>query len=168
MRRTDAEIGAVFPNRHEAEAAVDELYDAGVADDHLWRSVRSCRRMVLDDDMDRMVFRSIAHWIAICLPLGALAGVALAYLGQTSAGEAVTPIAMVAGAFGGFMAGIFFGAVAGVTRMDRVLYGHDRWTDVPLVADEMLVVTHTHGRDDLVKEVFTEHHGHLVDTPRAA
>ena len=162
MRTTDAEIAAVFPNRSDAEAAVDELYDAGVADDHLWRTVRSSRHMVMDDDMDRVVFRSIGHWIALCLPLGAIAGVVLAYFGATAAGEAITPITLLAGAFGGFMGGVFFGSVIGIIRRDDVLYGHDRWTDVPLDADEMLVVTHTHGRDDLVKEVFTEHHGRFV------
>jgi uncharacterized membrane protein YedE/YeeE len=72
---------------------------------------------------DRTVLRSVAMGVVVGLPLGMLVGGLIVALGQSLAGLTPTPLAVLfAGAFGGSLAGIFFGSVVGVAHCSKILY----------------------------------------------
>lgn len=79
---------------------------------------------------DRIVFRAAIIGIAFGLPIGMIFGALLVALGMWQAGQPLTAGAVLgAGAYGGFMAGLFFGAVSGVAARIRVLHEDDAGTE---------------------------------------
>jgi hypothetical protein len=166
MHRMDDDIAAVFSGREDAVEAVDELRPSGLANDFLVRSVRSGLSVACDVDTDKAVLRAVARGVAFGIPGGMAVGVILVWAGSLVAGAnpEVFKI-LVAGGFGGFAAGVFFGFVAGAVATQKLLYEEERWGDVYLAEGEVLVVVSPSTDGQTVRETLRRHGGRPVDAP---
>jgi len=162
LTMVDRDIPAVFPTWQDADDAVTELEQLGLADEYLARAVHGGHRMVVEENADRAIFRSVAWGIVFGTPIGVIAGAALVYVSQLVAGDTPTLGVALAAGLGGSLAGIFFGTVYGVARKGYLLYQPDRWAAVPLGGTETLVVPRSHGWNDAVREVLERHGGRVL------
>jgi hypothetical protein len=70
-------LGAVFGDRADAEAAVDELRRSGLADEHLGVAVHEADEYVFEEDLEAEMSHSLRTGVAIGAPIGAIAGMTL-------------------------------------------------------------------------------------------
>jgi hypothetical protein len=162
MRPDDA-IPAIFQTRREAEEAALDLYEHGLAPAHLAEAAHGPLPFATEEDPQTAMFRSVVRGVVIGMPLGVILGIVMTVVGMLIAGVPLTPLAVFgAGGWGGFMAGIFFGAIGGASAKGYVFEEDERWAEVPLGAGEVLVVAHAHGDATHVSEILANHHGRVV------
>lgn len=165
--RHEPHIGAVFAERSDAEAAVEELRELGLGNEHLGLAVHGPDTVVFEEDLEREVGRGIEHGVAVGAPVGAIAGITL--LGVASAlfpGLSLGGL-LAAGAVTGGLAGGFWGAYLGLTTEVPEVEREFDWERVPLEQGEVLVVVCEHGDPDDVRETFARYGGRLVQKPAA-
>ncbi len=158
-------LGAVFGERDEAEAAVEDLRHLGLADEHLGVAVRQPDGHVFEEDAETDVAHGIEKGIAIGAPIGALAGMTVLTLLVPGLGTLGVGGILAAGGLSGALAGTYLGAFLGLTAEEHVVEEEWDWERVPLQPGQVLIVVAGHGHPDQVTEVLVAHGGHLVAKP---
>jgi hypothetical protein len=157
-------IAAVFADRESAAEAVDELRSFGLGSDHLGIAVHSGDVAVFEHDEDEELMRDTETGALLGVPIGAVAGLALAAFAVPGIGLiGVGGMFAIAGASAlwGGLVGAYLGAAAG----DEGWAAHADLSYTALQPGEILVVVCSHGRADTVREVLERHAGrvHAVD-----
>jgi hypothetical protein len=150
-------IAAVFPDRDLAEAAVDELRALGLGSDHLGIAVRSDDHVVFEHDIESETMHDIGVAAAVGVPVGFVAGLALAALAVP--GLAVGGLLALAGVGAGW--GGFLGSYVGLAAEERTRGEHEEIEMTPLGPGEVLVVVCSHGHAEAVYEVMRRYQGRL-------
>jgi len=149
-------VPAVFADREQAEAAIAELTEAGLGDD-IGVAVPDPGRYLVVDDREKAELAGITRGIAAGAPLGTLAGIAISAV--TVAGGGVLGVGgLLLGAVGGAAWGTFFGAFAGFTAKVRLDDYEDRWCEIPLGHEDLLVAARV-GKDRArrAREIMEKH-----------
>ena len=141
MMKTMSEdlVAAVFPTREQAEAAIEDLRSQGFADDDIGLVVPEPGRYRVEDHESEEIGRGIVTGAAIGVPIGSLAGLALAAVavpGVGVLGLSGLAIGLLGGGFWGAFIGSFGGLVA------RIAAGADEehWCEIPVDSSEILVI----------------------------
>ena len=71
--RHEPHLGAIFENRADAEAAVEELRETGLGNEHLGLAVHGPDTVVFEEDLEQEVGKGIEHGVAVGAPVGAIA-----------------------------------------------------------------------------------------------
>ncbi|MBV9323261.1 MAG: hypothetical protein JO352_05680 [Chloroflexi bacterium] len=132
-------VPALFADRQHAEAAVADLRRFGIAENDIGIAVADPGRYQHRDPSDREVVGAVGRGAATGAPLGSIAGMALAGL---TLGEVVALGVgglLVAGTGGLIWGGVIGGLVGVITRVRR-RPEEDRWCEVELGGDDVLVV----------------------------
>jgi hypothetical protein len=158
-------LGAVFGERAEAEAAVEDLRHLGLADEHLGVAVRQPDGYVFEEDAETDVAHGIEKGIAIGAPVGAVAGMTVLALILPGVGTLGVGGILAAGGLSGALAGTYLGAFLGLAAEEPVLEEEWDWERVPLQPGQVLIVVAGHGHPDQVADVLERHGGHLVAKP---
>jgi hypothetical protein len=151
-------LAAVFADRNEATAAVEELRSLGLGSDHLGVAVHGDDAVVFEHDADAELVRDAEVGVAVGAPTGAIAGLALAALTLPGAGVIVAGgMLAIAGAstLWGTLLGGYFGLATGEPGLDT----HAAIAEKALEEGEILVVVCSHGHPDAVRDVMERHGG---------
>jgi hypothetical protein len=158
-------LGAVFGDRADAEAAVDELRRSGLADEHLGVAVHEADEYVFEEDLEAEMSHSLRTGVAIGAPIGAIAGMTLLALIVPGVGTLGVGGILAAGAATGALAGGFWGAYLGVKAEERIADEEWDWERVRLQEGEVMVIVDQHGHPDDVTRIMTRYGGRLVAKP---
>jgi hypothetical protein len=148
-------IAAVFADRDHAEAAVEELRALGLGSEHLGVAAHSSDTVVFEHDTDHEMLHDLEVGAAVAVPVGFLAGIALATLAIP--GLAVGGILALAGVGAGW--GAFLGSYIGIGVADRAATEHEDIELTALKPGEVLVVACSHGHADAVRDTMQRHQG---------
>jgi hypothetical protein len=132
-------VPALFADRKQAEVAISELRRLGISDRDIGLAVADPGRYQHREPSDREVFRAVGGGIAKGAPLGSVAGITL--VGLTAGEVAALGVGgvLLAGTGGLVWGGVIGGLVGVITRVRR-RPEEDRWCEVELGADDILVV----------------------------
>jgi hypothetical protein len=154
-------IGAVFAERRDADAAVDELRSAGFGSEHLGVAIRGTDSVAFEHDDGGETLRDATTGAVAGVPVGVLAGLALAAISVPGLGLGVLVVGGGAGAWWGALVGGY----AGVARRSRAWDEHRDIELLPRQPGEVMVVVCGHGHADMVGEVLRRHGGRPVELP---
>lgn len=158
-------LGAVFPDRASAEAAVDELRRLGLADAHLGIAVRQPDDHVFEEDPEAAVLDGIEKGIILGAPVGAVAGIALMSLLVPGAGILGVGGLLAAGGIPGAIAGTYFGALLGLSAEEHLVDEELDWERVRLEPGQVLLVVAEHAHREDVAEALRGRGGRIIHTP---
>ena len=136
QHETHDHIGAVFPDRIHAEAAVDELRHIGLGSEHLGVAVRGDNTIVFEHDTEKEILHDLEVGVAVGAPVGLIAGLALVSLAVSGLAVGGILALGIAGATWGGLLGGYFGIGAGAQGYDE----HSEIEWLPLAPGEVLVV----------------------------
>jgi hypothetical protein len=148
-------IAAVFADRIHAEAAVAELRGLGLGSEHLGVAAHSSDTVVFEHDADHEMLHDVEVGASVGIPIGFLAGIALATLAIP--GFAVGGILALAGVGAGW--GAFLGSYIGIGVGDPAATEHEDIELTALKPGEVLVVACSHGHADAVRNTMQRHQG---------
>jgi hypothetical protein len=161
----EPQFGAVFADPLHAEAAVAELRQSGLADEHLGIAVHAGDRYVFEHSTEAAVGHGIGRGISIGAPIGAVAGMTVLALVVPGVGTIGVGGILAAGAMTGGLAGGLWGAYLGLTATEPVIENERDWERVALEPGQMIVVVDQHGHPEAVREVLERHNGRVVVKP---
>jgi hypothetical protein len=161
----DPQLGGVFTDRDDAEAAVADLRALGLADEHLGVAVHEGRLRAFEQEAGTAVAAGIGRGVALGAPIGAIAGMTVLALAVPGVGAIAVGGILAAGGVTGALAGGFWGAYLGLTSAEHALDDEWDWEKVPLEPGQVLVVVDQHGRPEDVREVLLRHGGRVVAKP---
>jgi hypothetical protein len=149
-------LPGVFPSRTEAEAAVQELQDAGFDKEDIGVAlVEHGDYRVLNEEAHD-ILRGLSVGAAIGAPAGVLSGIALLAFVVPGLGT-ITAGSLVLAASKGLWWGAWFGGWAGLMTKMRWNYEEDRWVDIPLQSGQALVVVRPGHHWEQVHEIMERH-----------
>lgn len=152
---------AVFGDRAGAEAAVADLREIGLGSEHLGIAVHGGDRVVFERDEERDVERDAAVGVGTGAVVGFTAGMLLFALAVPGIGTLGAGGVVAMGA-GSVLGGSMLGGVAGIAVAGEEYDSHALLRDVPLGADEVLVVACGHHHADRVRAAMVRHGGRIV------
>jgi hypothetical protein len=153
-------VGALFPNREAAKAAVTDLRDAGLGDEELATAEWLDGRYVIASHAGR----KMGHGVWIGAVVGAVVG---GLLGALATGlfwpEASMVTALIAG--GSFLGvtGAVLGAYFGLIRHRQQLWHEEDWAHLEVEQGQVLMVLDAGQKSDIVREIFDRHGGRRVE-----
>ena len=159
-------LGAVFADRASAEAAVEDLRQLGLADEHLGVAVHQPDDHVFEEDPGAAVVHGIEKGIVIGAPLGAIAGITLLSLLVPGVGILGVGGILAAGGISGAIAGTYLGALLGLSAEEHVVDEELDWERVRLQPGQVLIVVAEHGHREDVGAALQAHGGHIIEKPR--
>lgn len=161
----ELQLGAIFAEHSDAEAAVEDLRQLGLADEHLGLVIRKSEGYVFERESQTEVAHGVRNGVALGVPIGAAAGMIV--LGLVAPGVAAVGLGglLAIGGVTGAVAGGFWGAYLGMSAERDVLEEEWDWERTDLRLGEVLVVVGQHGHPDQVLEVFGRHGGRVVSKP---
>lgn len=163
--RHEPHIGAIFEDRADAEAAVEELRALGLSNEHLGLAVHGPDTAVFEESIEQEVSQGIGHGVAIGAPVGAIAGITLVAIGSVILPGISLGGLLAAGAVTGGLAGGFWGAYLGLTSEVPEMERESDWERVRLEPGEVLVVVCQHGDPDAARTIFSRHGGRPIEKP---
>jgi len=166
--RDSKHIGAIFTNRLEAEAAVNELRTLGIADEHLGIAIHEPGQLVYEEDVENDEAIAAEEGALVGAPVGVIAGMALIALVLPGVGPLSAGGLLAAGGAAGALIGGFVGGVAGLATIQHEAEERRKWEDHHLPPGEVLVVARDHQQPTRVSSVLTGHGGRLVEAHSAA
>lgn len=158
------QMGAVFDDRAQAEAAVADLRESGLADEHLGLAVHESDSYVFEEDVGAELTHGLERGIAIGAPVGAIAGMTVLALIAPGVG-AFGVAGILAGGATGALAGGFWGAYLGLTAEEHVMEEEWDWERTPLREGQVLLVVDQHGHPDTVERILQGHGGQIIAKP---
>jgi hypothetical protein len=156
-------IGAVFPDRGSAEAAIDDLREIGLGSDHLGTAIHSEDRLVLEHDESDDFLHDIEAGTGTGAVIGLIGGMLIFSLALPGVGTLGAGGILALGATTG-IAGAMLGGYAGVAAASQDLDAHDQLGHQPLRPGEVMVVACSHDHADLVVGALQRHGGRLLPT----
>jgi hypothetical protein len=153
-------VGAVFPDRSSAAAAVADLRRSGFDDDELASAEWLEGKYVLASHAGQNIKKSLLRGGVIGTVLGAIVGAILTVVLWQSA-DAVEAILVggVAGAAFGATLGSYFGLI----RYRPQLWNEEDWSHIEVEDGEVLIVMAEEDRPDLVREILERQGGRRVE-----
>ncbi len=136
-------IPAVFATRQAAEEAIKHLRETGFDDADLGLALLEPGRYILEDRQGQVVGKNVVRGAVGGLPIGSLAGLLLFGLAIPGVDELA-----VAGLLAGGLWGAFFGGLGGLLAKVRWNADEDRWCEIPLKSNEILLTVRAGGRGD--------------------
>lgn len=161
----EPQMGAIFADHSDAEAAVEDLRRLGLVDEHLGVAVRQPAGYVFERESETEVAHGMGKGISLGAPIGAVAGMTVMALLAPGVAAVGLGGLLATGAVTGGVAGGFWGAYLGLSAEEHVLEEQWDWERTDLRPGEVLVVVCQHGDPDQVREVFDRHDGRLVSKP---
>lgn len=161
-------VPAVFGSREAAEAAIADLRRLGLSEDDIGIAVPDPGRYRLIDDTTHDAAMGVTSGIAIGVPLGSLAGLALS--GIVFPGVGVVGVGgLLIGLYGGVLWGAILGGLGGLAAKVRLNADGDQWCEVALGGGDILVAARA-GVDAPEAHRIMERHGArcFVDLARRA
>lgn len=153
-------VGAVFPERSSAAAAVADLRSSGFTDDELATAEWLDGQYVLASHAGRKIGQSLIWGGVMGAVLGAVVGAVLTVLlWQTADTAAALLVGGVAGAAFGAILGSYFG----LNRYRPQLWDQRDWSHLEIEHGEVLIVMAEKDRPDLVGEILQRHGGRRVE-----
>jgi hypothetical protein len=147
-------VPGVFSDRAAAEAAVSELRDAGFEEHTIGIAVAEPGRYAMEEDREGDELKGIAHGIGVGAPIGAIAGMLFVSLVVPGATAAIgVGGALIAGGTSGAVWGTFIGAMSGFTAKVKLDDYQDRYCEIPLSGDDLLVVVDAGTRAAAARDV---------------
>jgi hypothetical protein len=151
-------LPAVFESRDKAEAAVAELMALGLPEADLGIAISNLApgwyRLLDEEERDEAF--GMVRGVEIGLPAGAIAGVALAAFAIPGVGTVLGGGGLALAGAGAFW-GTFWGAWVGLMRKTHWTDNEERWTEVPMDAGDVLVLTRPGHHFDQVQHILTRH-----------
>jgi hypothetical protein len=132
-------VPAVFANREDAEVAIAALRRYGVDERDIGVAVPQLRRYQQREPSDREVVEAAGQGAATGAAVGSIGGIGLLALtaGETLAfGAGGLLVAGMSGLLWGFVIGGLLGVITRVRRRPE----EDRWCEVPIDSNDVLVV----------------------------
>jgi hypothetical protein len=153
-------VPGVFPTREQAEAAVAELRHLGLTDADLGVAVAdSGRYRLMGDDAGRAL-SAVKTGVAVGIPVGSLAGLALVGLGFPGLGVLGLG-GLLIGLEGGAIWGAILGGYGGLAVKLRTDSEQDKWCEVPLGGGDILIAARIDKQTGLgtdeVRELMEQH-----------
>lgn len=164
-KRTQDHVPAVFSSLEAAEAAVEELREIGIADEHLGVAMHEPGDIKFEEDEDHEVGKSVAEGATTGAVVGVLAGIAIMAAALPGIGTVGVGGLLAAGGAAGALGGVFGGGLGGVLAKVPLLEEEDRYAEVPLERNEILVVAKSHDQVERVREVMERHGGRCIPEP---
>jgi hypothetical protein len=159
-------VGAVFPDRDHARAAITELRAHGLVHDQLGAAIRQPDGdLFLEADPDREMAHGIERGILIGAPIGAIAGMTMLALLVPGVGTWGVGGILAAGGCSGALAGTYLGAFLGLAVEEHVLDEAQDWELLPTRPGEVLVVSTPHDHPIDVAAIMRRHDGRIVERP---
>ncbi len=158
-------LGAVFPDRRSAEAAIGELREIGLGSDHLGAAIGHEDRVVFEHDESEDLLHALEAGTGAGAVVGLIGGMLIFSLALPGIGILGAGGILALGAATG-IGGAMLGGYAGVAAAYRDLDEHERLSHTPLGPGEVLVVAGRHSRPGLVRQTLARHGGRrLPPTP---
>lgn len=154
-------IGAIFANRHSAEAAIDDLREIGLGSEHLGTAIRNRDRVVFEHDEAEDFLHDVEAGTGTGTVIGLIGGMLIFSLALPGIGTLGAGGILALGAATG-IGGAMLGGYAGVAAASRDLDEHQRLSHTPLAPDEVLVVACSHDHPKLVENALQRHGGQLL------
>lgn len=160
--RVRDDLAAVFEDRITAEAAVDELHQAGLLDEDVQLVPHTpAEHIVYEHDPDAAVTSGVVTGAVIGGLLGAIISVLLLVAVPVDAPGTIELI----GLLGGALVGGYLGGFIGLAVEQRVMETQHDWEQVPVPSDGWLLVISDHGRRRRAIDVLSRH-GTVLEPPR--
>lgn len=157
-------IGAVFADRHSAEAAIADLREVGLGSEHLGASLGHGDRVVFEHDESTDFLHDVEAGAGTGAVLGLIGGMLVFSLALPGIGTLGAGGILAVGAATG-IGGAMLGGYAGVAAADRDLDAHERLSHQPLGPHEVMVVACSHAHPELVTAAMERHGGRLLPDP---
>lgn len=161
-------VGALFPGRESARAAVEQLHRAGVVDEAFEAAVGGGGSHLFEEDISSEVAHAVTRGIAVGIPIGAAVGAMFIPVIAAVAGTTVGIAGGVAGAMAGAFVGAYFGAFFGFAARSPAMAEELAWELTRVARGEVLVIVEDHGRRHQVEEILTTNDGRLIHPTRHA
>lgn len=149
-------LPGVFPNREQAEAAVQDLLEVGFHKEDIGVAIVEHGHYRLLDEEAHEVLTGLSTGAAIGVPAGALAGIGVLAFAVPGLG-AITAGGIVLAATKGMLWGAYVGGISGVMAKMRWDYDEDQWVDIPLESGQVLVVVRPGHHWDQVHHIMDRH-----------
>jgi len=151
-------IPAVFGTREQAEAAIAELRERGFTDDDIGIAVPQPGKYALPAEEElQETWKGFVKGAAIGVPIGALAGFGLASLVVPGWGVIGLGGALLFALRDGALWGAALGGGFGLYSKIRWNPEEDRWCEIPLGGDDILVVVRAGRRFDEARGILERH-----------
>jgi hypothetical protein len=150
-------VPGVFGDRSSAEAAIEELRNLGLTDDDLGVAVPEPGRYVIEQHAEEEAVKGLAEGAAFGAPIGAIAGLGLMAVALGAAGLTVGLGGLLVGVGGGAGWGSILGGAAGFSARVRLDDLEDRYCEIPLGGEDVLVVARAGDRIAKVREIMQAH-----------
>ncbi|MCO8128830.1 hypothetical protein NHL50_16585 [Acidimicrobiia bacterium EGI L10123] len=157
---------AVFDERSDAEAAVDELRRLGLGSDALGVAVHGPGQVAFEHDAEADLAHDLEVDVGAGAVVGFLAGFALVGTLVPVVGAVGVGGLLALGAATGF-GGAMLGGYLGVAADERPLTVHEQIARTRLLPGQVLVAVCSHGHPDAARDVLQRHGGDLRTAPSA-
>lgn len=158
-------IGAVFADRHRAEAAVNDLREIGLGSEHLGAAISHQDPVVFEHDEAEDFLHDVEAGTGTGAVVGLVGGMLIFSLALPGIATLGAGGILALGAATG-IGGAMLGGYAGVAAASRDLDEHERLRHTPLQPGEVLVVACSHNHADLVQEALQRQGGRLLPASR--
>lgn len=153
-------VGAVFPDRPAAAAALGDLSRVGIADRRIVRALRTGEEYLVDGGGGARFGRGVAGGGLVGAVVGAAVGLALVLATRPDASLASQ---LVLGLGGGVAFGAVLGAYAGLLAARPPLWEQEAWEHVPVDPGQVLVVVSPGDREEEALTIFSRRGATVVD-----
>jgi hypothetical protein len=153
-------VPAVFDDREQAEAAIEELREIGFSDDELGVMVPDPEHYHLMDNSLKEVMKGLGTGGAVGAPLGALAGLGVAGLLIPGLGVVGVGGALLWGGLGGAIWGTYLGAQIGMAVEIIHISDIERRYEIPLKQNQILIVVVAANQSEKVCQIMESHGAH--------
>lgn len=151
-------IAAIFKNREDAQGAISDLQELGVAGDHLGIALHGDESIVFERDAESHLAQSARTGAITGAPIGALAGMGLAALAVPGIGL-IGVGGMFAFAGASALWGGLIGAYLGTAKGAEGWTIHEDLDYTALESGEVLMVVCSRDRGDEIRDAMERHHG---------
>jgi hypothetical protein len=161
----EPQLGAIFDDRTIAEAAVEDLRNSGLADEHLGVAVHGTDTYAFEQDVEAETIQGLERGAAIGAPIGAIAGMTALALIVPGVGTIGVAGILAAGGVTGALAGGFWGAYLGIKAEEHIMEEEWDWERIPLQPGQVMVVVDQHGYPDEVRRILERRGGRIITKP---
>lgn len=157
-------VAAVFDERSDAQAAVDELRSVGIDEERIGLALREGSSRAFERDAEVDLGHDAEIGVAAGSALGFLAGMSIAALALVPGGLIGLGGVLALGG-GATLGGAMLGGYIGVGAGNRAFDERAEFANVPLDPGQTLVAVCSHGDPPAVGSIMERHGGRLLRRP---
>jgi hypothetical protein len=160
-------VAAIFGSRALAEAAVEDLRRAGIADEHLGIAVHDPDvSVVVEEEAEAEAERAVVRGLTVGGAMGFVAAMAVVAVAATVTGG-IGVAGILAGGVGSLLGGAVLGGGVSLAVEEQSLLSVEDLLDLDLQPGEILVVARAHHKRPVVEETLRRHEGRIVASKRS-